>query len=247
MPGRLPGPDDDEGFATVREQLVAEFEHVLPPDDPDLDPGDLGLLLDWKRSYGDGRLDRWRRKDLEGFLLDWFPAKVSATADDVRGTPRTVAYALGFLAHQSLLAAGSDDLDVLLPYAIGLEDALLTAMDDPANFGMAKSLFAGLDLEDDDLTPERLEAAIARFNALPEAERAARTGGPRPGPPLEEVVIGPVVPRRRGAPDRRAGVAGADDLPPARRVLRRAGTPADQDREPPARRCAGPGRPARHG
>ena len=193
MPGRLPGPDDDEGFAAVREQLVAEFEHLLPPDDPDLDAGDLGLLLDWKRSYGDGRLDRWRRADLEGFLLDWFPAKVSATADDVRGTPRTIAYALGFLAHQSLLEAGSDDLDVLLPYAIGLEDAFLAAMDDPANFGMAKSLFAGLDLGDDDLTPESLEAALTRFNALPEAERAARTGGPRPGPPLEEVVIGPVV------------------------------------------------------
>ena len=193
MPGRLPGPDDDEGFASVREQLVAEFAHVLPPDDADLDPGDLGLLLDWKRGYGDGRLDRWRREDLRSFLLDWFPAKVSAAADDVRGTPRTTAYALAFLAHQSLLGPGSDDLDVLLPYAIGLQDAFLAAMDDPANFGMAKSLFAGLDLGDDELTPESLEAALARFNALPEAERAARTGGPRPGPPLEEVVIGPVV------------------------------------------------------
>ena len=193
MPGHLPGPDDDDGYAIFREQLVAEFERLLPPDDPDLDPGDLGLLLDWKRAYGDGRLDRWRRRDLEGFLLDWFPAKVSATADDVRGTPRTIAFALGFLARQSLLAAGSDDLDVLLPYTVGLQDAFLTAMDDPANFGMAKSLFAGLDLGDDDLTPESLEAALVRFNALPQAERAARTGGPLPGPPLEDVVIGPVV------------------------------------------------------
>lgn len=172
MPSWIPGPDDDDDdrFASWRDKIVNAFERVIPADEPEIDPGDLGLLLDWKRSYGDARFDCWRRSDLEEFLLDWCPAKLSATAEQVRSLPRSVALAAGFLADQGLLKAGSEPLEALVRHAIGLQDAFMTAMDDPANFGMAKSLFAGVDLDVD-----------------------ALIGGPSSEASLEDIVVGPVV------------------------------------------------------
>lgn len=172
MPRWIPGPDDDDDdrFATWREEVVGEFGRAIPADEPEIDPFDFGLLLDWKRSYGDARFDSWRRSDLEEFLLDWCPAKLSATAEQVRSLPRSVALAAGFLADQGLLRAGSEPLEALERHAIGLQDAFMTAMDDPANFGMAKSLFAGVDLD--------LDALI---------------GGTSAEDYVDDIVIGPVV------------------------------------------------------
>lgn len=73
--------------------MVLDFERFVEPVDP-IDAGDLGLLLDWKRSYGDERLGRWRRVEIEQFLLDWCPAKLSATAQQVQSLPAAVALAI---------------------------------------------------------------------------------------------------------------------------------------------------------
>ncbi|MFP5073194.1 DUF2397 family protein [Pseudonocardia nantongensis] len=42
-------------------------------------PNDGGLLMDRKYGYGDGALDRWRVADVDEFLFDWCPRKLSAT------------------------------------------------------------------------------------------------------------------------------------------------------------------------
>jgi hypothetical protein len=175
-----------------RDAMILDFERFLAPLGLNADPGDLGLLLDWKESYGDGRLGRWRRSELEQFLLDWCPAKLSATADEVRAMPATVALAMSFLAERGLLERGSDAVEQLTEYAVGLQAAFMAEMDDPANFGMAKSLFGGLDLDPDELTPAALDEAIARFNELPDAERHALTGADAGFFP-DDIVIGPVV------------------------------------------------------
>jgi hypothetical protein len=193
MAGVSFGPADDARFDAWRDDLVLNFERFVGPVDAMVDASDLGLLLDWKRSYGDGRLGRWSRVDIEQFLLDWCPAKLSATAQQVQSLPAAVALAMRFLADRGLLEPGSDGVDQLSEHASGLQAAFLAEMDNPANFGMAKSLFAGLDLDADDLTPETLDAAMARFNDLPQEERHRLTGGASPEFSLADVVVGPVM------------------------------------------------------
>ena len=94
-----------------RDDVVLDFERFLAPLGLDVDPSDLGLLLDWKESYGDGRLGRWRRHELEQFLLDWCPAKLSASAEEVHSMPSAVALAMSFLAERGWLERGSDPDD----------------------------------------------------------------------------------------------------------------------------------------
>lgn len=187
------GPGEDARFGAWRDDVVLDFERLAGSFDSTVDAGDLGLLLDWKRSYGDGRLGRWRRVEIEQFLLDWCPAKLSATAQQVQSLPAAVALAMRFLSDRGLLEPGSDRMDQLSEHAIGLQAAFLAEMDNPANFGMAKSLFTGLDLDVDELAPESLDAAMARFNDLPQEERRALTGGASSEFSLGDVVVGPVM------------------------------------------------------
>lgn len=190
----IPGPDEDDRFDAWRAELVSDFERSLPQARSELDPNDLGLLLDWKRSSGGGDLRRWRRSDVEQFLLDWCPAKLSASAEDVASLPAAVGLAISFLGDRGLIGPGSESVSTIARHAVGLQRRFMTAMADPSTFGMAKSLFAGLDLGPGELTQANLDAAVARFNTLPEPERRARTGG---GPPAahapDDLVIGPVV------------------------------------------------------
>lgn len=192
MAGVRFGPGEDDRFGAWRDDLVLDFERFVGPFGSVVDASDLGLLLDWKRSYGDGRLGVWRRVEIEQFLLDWCPAKLSATAQQVQGLPAAVALAMRFLSDRGLLEPGSDPVDQLSEHATGLQVAFMAEMDNPANFGMAKSLFAGLDLDVDDLAPGSLDAAMARFNGLPQEERRRLTGGASPELSLADVVVGPV-------------------------------------------------------
>jgi hypothetical protein len=193
MAGVRFGSGEDDRFATWRDDLVHDFEWFVGRRSAMVDASDLGLLLDWKRSYGDGRLGVWRRVDIEQFLLVWCPAKLSASAQQVQSLPTAVALAMRFLRDRGLLEAGSDPINELSEYATRLQAAFMTEMDNPANFGMAKSLFAGLDLNADDLTPESLEAAIAGFNELPFEERRRLSRGPSSEFSLSDVVVGPVM------------------------------------------------------
>ena len=67
-------------------------------------------------------------------------------------------------------------------------------MGDPTNFGMAKSLFAGMGVDlEEDVTQEGLNSLMEQFNSLPFEQRKAFTD-PFMGPGTQEQLsIGPVV------------------------------------------------------
>lgn len=141
-----------------------------------VDVSDLDLLLTWKVTDGDGRFDAWTAEQLEEFLLAWCPRRVAISADDAPEMVEGVARAFTFLSDERLLSALSVTGDHLAAHARALAGELADALGDSTSFGMAKSIFEGLGLDDDEpLTPDRLDALVAQFNALPLDVRTALT------------------------------------------------------------------------
>ena len=187
------GPHDDEQYATVRDALVADFDQWVRRLQLRVDASDFELLLDWKRDYGDSRLDLWTRDDVAEFLLGWCPAKLSATAEDAHGLPSTVALSMSFLADRKLLAPKSDRVEQLAEYAVSLQSDFMTEMADPANFGMAKSLFASMNLDPATLTDATLDQAVRDFNAQTDEARGSIMGHGRFSALPDPVRVGPVI------------------------------------------------------
>ena len=133
---------------------------------------EVDLALDWKWSYADGDLGGWRSEHVGEFLLEWCPRKLSVFGADAESIPSSLASFVAFLADTGLLAKGSSPLRELQQFAAGLTAPFTAAMDDPSQFGMAKSLVAaarddGVDLSD----AGQAEDWMAAFNARPEEER----------------------------------------------------------------------------
>ena len=171
-------PDDDDGFIAARNVLLGRFERWLV--DVRQESGnraadlasDAGLVLDWKWSYGDGDLGRWRTVDVAEFLLEWCPRKLSVSPDDCLSIPGALATFTTFLESEGVLAPGSSSVGALADAAVGLTGEFVTAMGDTSNFDMAKSLFGaagadGVDMND----PDQLQEWIDEFNASPEEDR----------------------------------------------------------------------------
>jgi hypothetical protein len=106
------------------------------------DPNDAGLLMDWKFGYADGALDTWTVADVGEFLFGWCPRKLSADPDECAEIPISVVAFVEFLAHTGLLARGSDLPSQVPRYCERNTARFVREMGNPANFGMAKSLFA---------------------------------------------------------------------------------------------------------
>lgn len=122
--------------------------------------------------YGDGDLGRWQTRDVAEFLLEWCPRKLSVSQADCLSIPSAFAAFTTFLESEGLLAPGSSSVAALAEVSAGLGDEFVTAMGDPSNFGMAKSLFSaagadGVDMND----PVQLQEWIDGFNASPEEDR----------------------------------------------------------------------------
>lgn len=135
-------PEDEEAFHARRDELGEQFAGWLNTHDVPGDPDDAGLLMDWKWGYGDGALDHWRIADVDEFLLEWCPRKLSADPQDCAGIPATVAAFVEFLAHTGTLAGG-DPPSRIRAHCERSRNRFVEEMGNPANFGMAKSLFAG--------------------------------------------------------------------------------------------------------
>jgi hypothetical protein len=170
-------PGDDTSARPVITTLLDRYDawyRAHHPGTEVVDVSDLDLLLNWKLNYADGRLDEWTVDQLEEFLLDWCPRKVSVSAADAALMPSSVAEAFTFLAHQRLLSPTSEPGARLAAHARSLASRFTREMANPAGFGLAKSLFAGLDVDlDEPITPDRLDTLMAEFNALPLEERTA--------------------------------------------------------------------------
>lgn len=172
------GPDDDEAFSAARDVLLGRFErwlvearHLGDVDAAEM-AGDAGLSLDWKWSYGDGDLGRWRTAEVGEFLLEWCPRKLGASPEGCESIPAALSAFAAFLDAEGLLAAGSASAAALAEAARSVHGEFVAAMGDASNFGLAKSLFSaagadGVDLSD----PDGLQEWIAEFNARPEEDR----------------------------------------------------------------------------
>lgn len=174
-------PGDLDAARPTMSRLTERYEQWWRSGHPGPEPVDvstLDLVLTWKVAYGDGRLDVWTTDDVEDFLLDWCPRRLAVTDDDVPAIVEDVAEAFTFLGSERLLSGLSVPGDRLAAHARDLADEAVAAMADDASFGMAKSILTGLDLDlDGPLTPEKVDALVAQFNALPEDVRAALVDG----------------------------------------------------------------------
>jgi hypothetical protein len=161
--------EDEQAFGARRDALGEQFAGWLNAQEVPGDPNDAGLLMDWKFNYGDGALDVWTVANVSEFLLEWCPRKLSAAPEDCAEIPVSVAAFVEFLAHTGLLARGSDLPSQVRRYCERNTARFVREMGNPANFGMAKSLFGAVDgLESGaDRSPEGLAALIRGVKDLP--------------------------------------------------------------------------------
>lgn len=176
---------DDSTARLARDRVLEQFEdwHAQHgTGDPADCVSDVELLLDWKIDYGDGVLTKWDHSDVHEFLLEWCPRKLSMSGAETATVPDSVGSYLTFLAAQGLIGPGP--AAELTAFAHSCAGRFRTAMDDPRNFGMAKSIVAaalddGVDLAD----PDQLQAWMEQFNNRPEDARRALLSGPEPQRP----------------------------------------------------------------
>jgi hypothetical protein len=219
------GIDDETAFETRRDELGEHFARWLNESDRSVpaDPNDAGLLMDWKFGYGDGALDRWTLADVEEFLFGWCPRKLSAAGEDCVVIPQSVAAFVEFLADAGLLIQGSARPPDVRRFCERRGAAFVEEMDDPANFGMAKSLFAaagGLEL-DGNHDPDEMDALLERMQEIaPDALRDFLM------PDAEPPTIGPV--RMPGADERLAAIRAADALRQLRALAEHCPSPGRQ-------------------
>ena len=135
--------DDETAYHRRRDELGRDFAAWCEQHSVAADLFDVQLLLDWKWGYGDGTLNRWSLPDVEEFLLEWCPRKLSSSPEHCAGIPLSVAAFLDFLAHHDLLAPGSQSPAAMRRYCERIGPRFRREMSDPANFGMAKSLLGG--------------------------------------------------------------------------------------------------------
>lgn len=210
--------EDEDAYFATRESLLDEIvESLSPPGRGAPDPGEvagaISVLLDWRWNYSTGQLDDWAVGDVDEFLLDWLPRKLSAPPEAGAEMCSAVADFFLHMCARERLSGGADHAARLIARAHELTDDVVAAMANPANFGMAKSLFAtrltdaggnplpdigalleaGADPDDPGfqaLMQERIDA----FNALPFDDRKAITDPMAPGGvPLSQAVRIPVV------------------------------------------------------
>ncbi len=114
------------------------------------------MFLDWRESAPLATLDD---DGLREFLLGWCPRKLSMPAEESREVCEAVAEFVCFLGATGRLDGGPERARAMMRTVIGLTDTMTVRMADPANFGMAKSLFAGISGADR-LSQEELAAAL---------------------------------------------------------------------------------------
>jgi hypothetical protein len=175
-----PYGDDEDAYRATRDALLDEFSGWLDRSEPDPADlvGDVGIFLDWRHGYSSGVLDEFDDGDITEFLLEWCPRKLSAPAEDAEGMCQAVGTYVEFMAHTGRLLGGVNRAASLIALADGLSPTMRAEMDNPANFGIAKTLFAGLGdvsaMSQDELLGA-LQARVDEHNALPFEERRAVT------------------------------------------------------------------------
>jgi hypothetical protein len=134
---------DETAYQQRRHELREQFARWLLGRPMAVDPFDADVLMDWKFEYGDGALDRWMIKDVQEFLFEWCPRKLSAPPQDAELVPLAVAAFVEFLDDAGLLARTSSRPAEVRRHCEASTAEFLQEMANPTNFGLAKSLFSG--------------------------------------------------------------------------------------------------------
>jgi hypothetical protein len=200
--------DDEAAFYERRDDLTDRFARWLETHRVAGEPSDAELLMDWKFGYGDGALATWTTADVEEFLFAWCPRKLSAPAPYCAKVPGSVAAFVEFLAHAGLLAPGSGRPSDIRRYCERHTDRFLREMRNPANFGMAKSMFAGAPLPEGEDALEGIAAMLEQLHETsPDAVREFLEAADAEEEPR---TVGPV--RMPDSDERLAAIKAADDL-----------------------------------
>lgn len=167
-----------ENTGDVSDALIDEFADWLDercPDDADVFAGHAESFL---ASRAGAPLESIGDSDIGAFLLDWCPRQLTLPADRSREVCESVAEFVLFLGSTGRLRGGPDRARTLGRTALGLAGTMQAKMADPTNYGMAKSLFDGIEGAEA-MTQEELSAALQRrvdeHNALPIEQRRAST------------------------------------------------------------------------
>lgn len=174
------GPDDEDAYYTARDELLTEFGSWL--DLPDRERAgliaDVGTLLDWRYHHSSGVLDEFAPSDITAFVLEWCPRQLSQPSGGVEDLCHAVGDYVTFMADTGRLVGGTSRAALLMKLADDLAPTMRDEMANPANFGMGKSLLAGLELPSDASEEEiqaALDARMREINALPFEQRKALT------------------------------------------------------------------------
>ncbi|MHB1533675.1 MAG: hypothetical protein ACYC1D_03515 [Acidimicrobiales bacterium] len=159
-------PEDDEEFEAASEELADHLGAVYD-DDPVVarsGPFVATTMLDYKWNYGDRRLGSWTTTDLDEYLLDYFPRKVSADQETVLDTPSCVVAFLSMLHDHGALAGSS--MESLGAHVEAVGASFHRAAEDRRRWGFAKTMMmAMLDDGVDPDDPDAVEDWIDAFNA----------------------------------------------------------------------------------
>jgi hypothetical protein len=171
-------PEDENEFARARREILASFRAWLSQqgsataDTIDEVAGDVGIVLDWKWGYADGRLASWAVIDIVEFLLEWCPRKLSVAPERCDFILVALHQWLRYLDAVSLLATDAEPAVVLMNAVEALRGDFIMAMGDRSKFGSAKTLFSlaveeGVDVSD----PQQFQEFVERFNQLSIGDR----------------------------------------------------------------------------
>jgi len=173
--------EDEEGLRREMDLLLEEFEqHVgatYPPDGVVWVDGDwvASSMLQYKGDYADGRLCHWTRTDLAGYLLDYFPRKVTVEEQSLPAVPECAGAFLGFLHTRGSLSG--EPLDELVHACKDLRGQFLQRARDRSGWSMTKSILMQMLAEGvDPSAPGAMDAWIADFNARSPEQRDAIIG-----------------------------------------------------------------------
>lgn len=143
---QLPTSEEEHLEPAVDEESRAELvdRFVSSPEGSALPDGELvaGCAVDFKVDYGDGDPLRWSPELVAGFLLDWFPRKVTIVGDTVEWVPDALRAWVRFAGEQKGLAA---HLVSRTEHEVEAQrEEFLRAWDDPGSYGPAKTMALAL-------------------------------------------------------------------------------------------------------
>ncbi|MFN2504173.1 MAG: hypothetical protein ABR540_08080, partial [Acidimicrobiales bacterium] len=77
------GVEDEAAFQSRCDELLEDYAGWLQRQQPrGADAGDARVALGWKWGYAGGDLATWTVEDLDEFLLEWCPRKLSMPPEE---------------------------------------------------------------------------------------------------------------------------------------------------------------------